>query len=231
MKSVLPLLFIALTVIVGCNSQTKSTSRPLTNQEKHYCDSLGIDTAVVIKLRTQTDSHLLPFPTDLQNVLNRDIDLDSIKKHTPGFYFNASNSNSDHIVNVLYDDLQKMGYTIFSLDENFGISNKPDIIAVLRSTDKYKILNQIQTDGINWDIDNDSMLSIIKVFDEKYSLQLVGASGDWCEFKINNEPANWLELAKEAYKVCPDIVEQGAGTVERLATEMQRTKRLYFWWD
>jgi hypothetical protein len=38
-----------------------------------------------------------------------------------------------------------------------------------------------------------------------------------------------LTLAKEAYKVCPDIVEQGANTVEALATEMKRTGRLYFW--
>ena len=93
------------------------------------------------------------------------------------------------------------------------------------------MLKQIATDGINWDITNDSLISIIKTFDKKYSLELIGASGDWCEFIIHKEPKSWTRFAKEVYKVCPDVVDQGAGTVQALADEMQRTKRLYFWWD
>jgi len=168
---------------------------------------------------------------NLEMVLNKDIDADSNRKQFVGFIFNATNSNADNIVINLYSDFQKKGYTIFFLDRNFGISNKSDILGILKTIDKYQILKQVQTDGINWEIDNDSLLSLVKKFDKKYSLDLVGASDDWCEFKINKEPQNWLTLAKEAYKVCPDIVDQGSGTVEKLAAEMKQTKRLYFWWD
>jgi hypothetical protein len=92
-------------------------------------------------------------------------------------------------------------------------------------------LKQVETDGINYDITNDSLIKIVKKFDEKYSLELIGASGDWCDFYVNSEPKDWNEFAKEVYKVCPDVVDQGAGTVEALADEMKKTKRLYFWWD
>ena len=92
-------------------------------------------------------------------------------------------------------------------------------------------MERVQTDGINYNIDNDSLLDLIRVFDKKYALQLTGAGGDWCEFSIDHPPTDWMTLAKEAYKVCPDIVDQGTGTVEKLADEMKRTKRLYFWWD
>lgn len=221
----------SLIFVFGCNSQTAILSPALTVQERFYCDSLKIDSSIILHLRKYTDSSITPFPTNLENVLNKDIDIDSGRRELPGFLFNADSANSDIIVNNLYDDFQQKGYTIFTLENNFGIGNKPDIVGILKSVDKYEILKQIQTDGINWDIDNDSLINLIKRFDKKYSLQLIGASGDWCEFKINKEPQNWLMLAKEAYKVCPDIVDQGAQTVERLAEEMKKTKRLYFWWD
>ncbi|TFF36767.1 DUF4253 domain-containing protein [Mucilaginibacter psychrotolerans] len=131
----------------------------------------------------------------------------------------------------LKDGFKKKGYTIFLLESNFNIGNKPDRVGVLKTTDKYSVLQQIGTDGINYNITNDSLITIIKRFDKQYSLELIGASGDWCEFLIHKEPKNWLTFAKEIYKVCPDVVDQGTETVEALAGEMKKTKRLYFWWD
>lgn len=131
----------------------------------------------------------------------------------------------------LKDGLTKKGYSIFLLENNFGYDNKPDNVAVLKTTDKYAVLKQIETDGINYEITNDSLISIIKQFDKQYSLELIGASGDWCEFVVHNEPANWTAFAQQVYKFCPDVVDQGTGTVEELAKEMEQTKRLYFWWD
>jgi hypothetical protein len=33
------------------------------------------------------------------------------------------------------------------------------------------------------------------------------------------------------YEFCPDIVDQGVGTVARLAQELSKSRKLYFWWD
>ncbi|MDX2069681.1 MAG: DUF4253 domain-containing protein [Haliscomenobacter sp.] len=68
------------------------------------------------------------------------------------------------------------------------------------------------------------MISIIKVFDKKYNLELIGASDDWCEFIIHNEPENWTKFAREVYKVCPDVVTQGTDTVQALADIMKKNK-------
>ncbi len=37
-------------------------------------------------------------------------------------------------------------------------------------------------------------------------------------------------LARRMYQFCPDIVDQGVGTVNKLAREL-RNGSLYFWWD
>ncbi len=229
MKHLKLLIISYLSVVYGCNSQSLDKTYSLTNQEKHYCDSMKIDTSIILLIRTRTDSVLKPFPERLDFVL--DADFDSVEIHNSGFLFNSLNGQTENIITSLNKPLKDKGYTIFTLDENFGIENKPDIVAVLHCLDKYQILRQVQTNGINREIDNDSLITIIKKFDDKYSLELVGAGDDWCEFKINNDVKNWMALAKEAYKVCPDIVDQGSRTVAKLADEMKRTKKLYFWWD
>ena len=231
MKLSIIVLLFSLVLAASCNNQASPVSRHLTVKETFNWDSLKIDSSLITSIREQTDSTLTPFPANLEKILDKDIDTDVNRKNYPGLIFNAPNASSDGILTNLYDNFQKRGYTIFVLDESFGIQKKPDVIGVLKTVDKYAILRQVQTDGINAGIDNDSLLKVIKIFDDKYLLQLIGASVDWCEFKITREPEDWLVLAKEAYKVCPDIVEQGTGSVEKLAEEMKRTRRLYFWWD
>ena len=33
------------------------------------------------------------------------------------------------------------------------------------------------------------------------------------------------------YAFCPDIVDQGAGTIEDLTSDLERRNDFYFWWD
>jgi len=116
------------------------------------------------------------------------------------------------------------------LENNFNTDKKSDIIGVLKTTDPFEVLKQVGTNGINYNITNDSLLNIIKTFNQQLELELIGAGGDWCEFVIKIDPKNWKKLANEIYKVCPDIVDQVIGSVDELADEMKKTKRLYFWW-
>lgn len=231
MKSLVSILIFCLTFTFNCKAQSLTTKLILTDQERHWCDSLKIDTSIIAGIRIQTDSSIIPFPFNIATVLDADVDIDSSVKQIPGFLLNATNENADNIVRSLYYDFKNKGYTIFSLVRNLGFGEKPDILGILKTFDKYQILKQVQTNGANWDIYNDSLLNLIKIFDQKYSLDLMGASDDWCEFKINKSPKSWLTLAKEAYKVCPDIVDQGSGSVKKLAKEMEESGRLYFWWD
>ena len=40
-----------------------------------------------------------------------------------------------------------------------------------------------------------------------------------------------LPLAEEQYGFCNDAVEQGAGTIKRLASRLIGSRVWYFWWD
>lgn len=224
-------LSIILTLTIGCKSQPTEKGYLLTSDEKIICDTLKLDTSIIKDIRLFNTNKVEPFHYSLGKFITKDGEIESDPIFLQGLVFKEQNSKSYDLVFSLKDKFKEKGYSIFLLENNFNIDNKPDNIGVLKTTDKYTVLKQIATDGINWDITNDSLISIIKTFDKKYSLELIGASGDWCEFLIHNEPKSWTQFAKEVYKVCPDVVDQGTGTVQALADEMKKTKRLYFWWD
>lgn len=230
-RDILLYLFFSLTFTTGCKSQKTNEGYILTTDERIICDTLQLDTTIIKYIRQVNTSKIEPFHYSLGKFITKDGEIESDPIFLHGLVFKEANSKSYDLVFSLKDMFREKGYSIFLLENNFNIDNKPDNIGILKTTDKYTVLKQIATDGINWDITNDSLISIIKTFDKKYSLELIGASGDWCEFIIHNEPKNWQQFAKEVYKVCPDVVDQGTGTVEALADEMKKTKRLYFWWD
>ncbi len=225
--------FLATILIfnIGCKSQPVAKSSLLTRDEKIICDTLQIDTSIIKDIRQFNSNKIEPFHYSLGKIITMDGETESDPIFLKGLVFTEANSKSYDLIFSLKDKFKVQGYSIFLLENNFNINHKPDNIGVLKTTDKYQVLKQIGTNGINWEITNDSLISIIMTLDKKYALELIGASGDWCEFIIHNDPKNWAQFAKEVYKVCPDIVDQGSETVEALADEMQKTKRLYFWWD
>jgi len=220
-----------MTFTIGCKSQPVANNYLLTSDEKTICDTLQIDTSIIKDIRQFNTNKVEPFHYSLGKFITKDGEIESDPIFLKGLVFMEKNAKSYDLVFSLKDKFKEKGYSIFLLENNFNINNKLDNIGILKTTDKYTILKQVATDGINWDITNDSLISIIKTFDKKYSLELIGASGDWCEFIIHKDPKSWTQFANEVYKVCPDVVEQGAGTVQALADEMKKTKRLYFWWD
>ena len=68
-------------------------------------------------------------------------------------------------------------------------------------------------------------------WDEKYGLRLNGAGMDWLFAEFENPPSDWTAFAREVYEFCPDVVDQGTGSVESLASEMKRMRGVYLWWD
>jgi hypothetical protein len=229
------LILLSILALIRCkphSGNAAADTTPLSKSERAICDTLQIDSTVISDIREYNSSAIAPFPSSPPKMINETgKETEAGPVAVKGLMFTEKNSKSYSLIFALQKRLLKKGYSIFLYENNFDFNKKPDDIVVLKTTDKYAVLKQIETDGINYDIDNDSLISIIKRFDKKYDLQLIGASYDWCEFAIRKEPGSWSDFAKEVYKVCPDVVDQGAGTLEALENEMRQKKRLYFWWD
>lgn len=220
-----------LTFTIGCKSQSSTSGYLLTSDEKIICDTLQLDTSIIKDLRQLNSNKIEPFHYLVGKLFSKERGIEITPTFRKGLVVKEIHSKSYDLVFSLKEKLKAKGYSIFLFDNNYSINHQLDDIGILKTTDKYTVLKQVETNGINYGITNDSLISIIKVFDQKYNLELIGASGDWCEFIIHNEPKSWTLFAREVYKVCPDVVTQGTDTVQVLADIMKKTKRLYFWWD
>lgn len=232
MKKQYFLIAFAFVFAMACNNKSGRNKNAVTLSaaEKQLVESLKIDSTILLSLKTKTPAKLKTFEWE-SGFSDDTIAQKKFAEALPGFMFDEDLENVEEIYNGLHDEFKGKGYSLFTLEQNYGIGGEKDIMAVLKTSDKYAVLKRVNTDGINYDITNDSVIHIVQQFDQQCDLELVGAGFDWCEFKINKAPENWMKLAEEAYAVCPDIVDQGTGTVEALAEEMKTKRRLYFWWD
>jgi len=87
------------------------------------------------------------------------------------------------------------------------------------------------TNGTNYDIGTDRIIAHLGEWDRRYGMTLLGAGDDCVEVELARAPSDWGALAREVYEFCPDVVDQGAETVEALAAEMGESRRIFLWWD
>ncbi len=69
---------------------------------------------------------------------------------------------------------------------------------------------------------------------ERYGAEITGMSGDVVECAVRNPPTDSKGatiLAWEQYWYCADIVEQGCGSVSKLAATLLNSHYWFFWWD
>jgi hypothetical protein len=147
-----------------------------------------------------------------------------------GYQASASYASVEENLLKWHQAARKHAAYLFRVDCNFGIANQPDVLAVLPTADKYEVLQAVGTDGVNYDVDNAAVITWLRNMEAQNPFTLTGAGLDFLEGYFVSAPQNSAALAKRMYEFCPDIVDQGTGSVEALAEELAKG-RLYFWWD
>jgi hypothetical protein len=79
-----------------------------------------------------------------------------------------------------------------------------------------------------------SHVSVLKHWEERYGAEIVSMTHDTIELRVTHPPTNRdhaIALAYEQFAYCPDIVEQGVGTLDALAATLMNGSAWFFWWD
>jgi len=225
--------FVFLFTLLGCKGKSDDAYVPeLTPTEKMLCDSIGVDESTAKLLKEHAKSNLSHLYYSLGKAYQKDgketIDPTSFLK---GVMVNTKNDQSEGVVDELSAPLRAKGYSIFVVENNFNLHEELDRVAIVKDTSIANIIKLIGTDGANYNIGNDSVVAIVKGFAQRYDIQLLGMSGDWLSLRLKGNVSNWNALAEDVFKIAPDVVEQGTGSVSELATELEKSKMIYLWWD
>ena len=102
---------------------------------------------------------------------------------------------------------------------------------LLPTTERADVIAAVGTNGVNCGIGPGYIVEWLETLHRAapFVLTIVGSdilAGRFCS--DIPETAHW---ARRMYAFCPDIVDQGTGTVESLADGLKESRELFFWWD
>lgn len=159
------------------------------------------------------------------------MDAEGYEHQTIGVQFVVPYKQKDGVLAELRTKLGSQGCLAFLAEENVGFQDAPDKIGVMKTRDQYDILRVRQTSAPNYDMDNAVVIAKLRKWEKQYPFDITGADADWVSIDFKTLPSNLPGFAKDVYKLCPDIVDQGTGTVAALADEIRKTGSLTLWWD
>lgn len=189
-----------------------------SNQDSNIAD-LGIPDEVLSIISKFTTGKLKPFyKTDLYTDKRGEI---------IGVCMEVKQDQAENLVLKMRKEMEVLGFLPFICDTEH---NK---VCISQVSDQFDIIKIQQTNGDNYDISNEMVVSKLKEWHLRYPFTIIGADFDWVEatFQVIPEGKNLRSFATEMYKFCPDIVEQGSGSINGLMEELKESKKLFLWWD
>jgi uncharacterized protein DUF4253 len=209
-------VLIAAVLLASCSSQPPA----LSDEERALALRIGFTESVL----REAKRHAIEPITQLEGT---DDNYDPIPVN--GIAIAVPGRKAIVALDALKSALAAKGYFPFRYEENFG--QRPDRIAIIKTRDQLDALRTMKTNGINCDIEPEQVIARVSDWHRKYGLVIYGAGMDFVEATFVQPPRDMAAFAEEVYKFCPDVVDQGTGSVAALAEEMKRENKLYLWWD
>lgn len=104
-------------------------------------------------------------------------------------------------------------------------------IAIAESQSQFDILKIARTDGINYNLSTEDIITKLKSYDHLYGIDIFHAESDTIEFELDNIPKDLTAFCQDLYNFCPDIIDQGVGSIEQLEEAIMILNEVYLWWD
>lgn len=144
--------------------------------------------------------------------------------------FDVDDARGQPLVDQHQPGLIKQGWFLFRFAHD--ARRRQDIVGLLPTAEKYVVLAYLQTDGLNYNITTERIIDWLQRLEKDDPFVVTEVGLDYVGGKFVKRIARPDELAQRMFAFCPDIVDQGVGTVANLAKELAKpSPPLYLWWD
>lgn len=168
----------------------------VTDAEREIAQRIGFSERVVIAVKQATGS-------DRLEALTRD--------EGEALLATAPRGTSEELLLGLRGELLPLGYLPFLLDRTLDFQERPDTIAVLKTTDPLAPVRFAGTDAGNYDLSNDDILRTLEGWRTVCEYDVLGAERDSLYLRFHTLPGDMVAFAAELYAFCPDLIDQGFG--------------------
>ena len=128
---------------------------------------------------------------------------------TEGFAVSVPAARAEQRVAIAQLRFLEKGFYLFQAEQHFGIGGHGDRVALFPRADRYEILRLMGTNGWNYDIGPDSIVTWLRALERDHPFVLTGMGFDWVEGRFRS----------------------AIGDADALAQELGESQRLYCWWD
>jgi hypothetical protein len=104
-------------------------------------------------------------------------------------------------------------------------------VVVAAGTSQFDILRVAKSDAINHGMETAQLIARLQEWDKAFGIDVWHAETDTLEFDLKGQPPDLEAFAEQLYAFCPDIVDQGVGSLEALAEAIEGTGSVFLWWD
>jgi hypothetical protein len=104
-------------------------------------------------------------------------------------------------------------------------------LVVARGTGPLDIVRAARTDAANYDLDTEQLVHRLAAWDRAWGIDVIQAQTDTLELALRRLPDDMAAFTRDVYALCPDAVEQGAGSLAALQQEITARRRVDLWWD
>jgi hypothetical protein len=134
------------------------------------------------------------------------------------------------LVNVQHEFLER-GFFLFRHEPHYDLNGQPDELALVPMWDQFRVVKLVGTNGANNELTNADVITWLRELERDAPFILTGVGYDHIEGRFTRPLADPHAMALRLYKFCPDVVDQGTGSVTELATELRRLNTFFCWWD
>jgi hypothetical protein len=130
-------------------------------------------------------------------------------------------------------DVSELGLSV-SLDLTSGKAHDKIHILMIPTDNSWEVPAYLQWGDWNACPPPEYHVAALRNWHNRFGADLVGINGDTINVKVQNTPkerAEALGLARDIYAYCPDIVDQGVGSIAALAAGLTTSNWWYLWWD
>jgi hypothetical protein len=105
-------------------------------------------------------------------------------------------------------------------------------MAKQKEKDMFAPLVEAQTNGDNYDISTEDIITRLKKWQKICSFRISGVDYNQVTLKFDTLPKDIPAFVRDAYDLCPDLVQfEEEVDLPILEKQLSKTKKLELWWD
>ncbi|MBS1610205.1 MAG: DUF4253 domain-containing protein [Bacteroidetes bacterium] len=144
----------------------------------------------------------------------------------PGISFLVDPKLAEQVVDSLNQRFAYRSCIAFISDDRR--EDKKYVVSLIHSFDKYNTLRLQETSGGSYHFSTDTLITKLKVLEQKYPFRFVGVGNDWLTIQTLETPKEWKDFAAEVLRVCPNEETN----IDAMAKEFQKDGgKVFMWWD